>query len=201
MRVNSRLLVGVSGRVHLYEGQSASEVASYVRYLHKIGCKTLVVTNAAGSCNGQHEIGDWMQIQDQINLTGISPLEGASFVDMTHSYDSDLRAMFRLGAERLGLPLHTGVYLAVRGPQYETPAEVRAFRLLGADAIGMSTVLEVIQARALAMRVAGFSCLTNRAAGTGGGTGLSHGEVLEVGNAAAAKFARLLREVLPEIGA
>lgn len=139
-----------------------------------------------------------MRIRDQINLTGASPLEGAEFVDMSECYDAELGGRFQAAARQLGMPLPEGVYLAVRGPQYETPAEVRAFRALGADAVGMSTVLEVIQARALGMRVAGLSCITNPAAGLGR-TPPSHAEVLETGRRSAVVLGRLLGVVLPEL--
>jgi len=187
-----------SGRVHLYEGHAASAVAAIVRVLRKFGCNTLIVTNASGGCAPELPVGGWMRIRDQINLTGASPLEGAEFVDMSECYDAELGGRFQAAARQLGMPLPEGVYLAVRGPQYETPAEVRAFRALGADAVGMSTVLEVIQARALGMRVAGLSCITNPAAGLGR-TPPSHAEVLETGRRSAVVLGRLLGVVLPEL--
>jgi purine-nucleoside phosphorylase len=198
LRVGNQPLVGVSGRTHIYEDQGAYVATHYVRYLRNIECKILIISNAAGCCNDAFSAGDWMMLEDHVNMTCATPLTGASFVDMSNCYDVELRDRFRAAALRIGMPLREGVYLAVRGPQYETPAEVRAFRLLGADAIGMSTVLEVIQARAAGLRVAAFSCLTNRAAGTGAGA-LDHREVLDVGRTAAPAFARLLREVIPEI--
>jgi purine-nucleoside phosphorylase len=133
-----------------------------------------------------------MMLADHINLTGTTPLLGsAQFVDLTEVYSKKWREEFRLGAAAKNLVLHEGVYAGLLGPQYETPAEVRMLRSLGADAIGMSTVLEAIQARALGLEVAGFSCLTNWAAGLGSGN-LSHEEVLETGKAAAETFGRLL---------
>ena len=137
-----------------------------------------------------------MMISDHINLTGTTPLLGEpNFVDMTEAYSSQWRARFRDAARTTGITLHEGIYAGLLGPQYETPAEVRMLRSLGADAIGMSTVLEVIQARALGMEVAGFSCLTNWAAGIGTDK-LSHEEVLETGKGAAETFAQLLRAAL-----
>ena len=137
-----------------------------------------------------------MMIADHLNLTGTTPLLGsAQFLDLTETYSKDWRAKFKRAAEAEKITLHEGVYAGLLGPQYETPAEVRMLRHLGADAIGMSTVLEAIQARALGLEVAGFSCLTNWAAGIGG-EALSHAEVLETGKSAAAEFARLLERAL-----
>ena len=181
------------GRVHLYEGRTAKEVAAAVRVLAAADIKQLIITNAAGSANKDFAPGSWMMISDHINLTGTTPLLGEpNFVDMTEAYSSQWRARFRDAARTAGITLHEGTYAGLLGPQYETPAEVRMLRSLGADAIGMSTVLEVIQARALGMEVAGFSCLTNWATGIGTDK-LSHEEVLETGKASAGIFAKLLR--------
>jgi Purine nucleoside phosphorylase len=137
-----------------------------------------------------------MMIADHINLTGTTPLLGsARFVDLTEAYSKKWRAVFKAAAKAENIPLHEGVYAGLLGPQYETPAEVRMLRNLGADAVGMSTVLEAIQARALGMEVAGFSCLTNWAAGMSDAS-LNHEEVLETGKRAAAEFARLLQAAL-----
>ena len=153
------------GRVHLYEGRSAKEVTSPVRILAPSGIKELILTNAAGSANKEFAPGSWMMISDHINLTGTTPLLGEpNFVDMTEVYSEQSRLRFQRAAKKIGMKLHEGVYAGLLGPQYETPAEVRMLRSLGADAIGMSTVLEAIQARALGLEVAGFSCLTNWAA-------------------------------------
>lgn len=188
------------GRLHLYEGHPATEVAAGVRWLHGQGVGDLVLTNAAGSLRAEWPPGSWMMLGDHLNLTGTSPLEGRpEFVDLSEVYDRDWRAMFRTGAMALGLPLHEGVYAGLRGPQYETPAEVAMLRGFGADAVGMSTVLEAIEARALGMRVAGFSCLTNWAAGMDGGA-LDHGEVVEAGTRAGAALAELLEKVLGGVG-
>ena len=187
------------GRVHLYERRTAGEVTSIVRILAQAGVKRLILTNAAGALNEKFKPGDWMMITDHLNLTGASPLIGAAnFVDMSECYSAALRKTFASAARRLKLPLRRGVYAAVIGPQYETPAEVRMLQRLGADAVGMSTVLEVIQARALGLEVAAFSCITNLAAGIST-TKLSHEEVLAIGAAAAGKLSCLLTAALPQL--
>jgi purine-nucleoside phosphorylase len=186
-------VIFAQGRVHLYEGHSAKEVTAGVRTLAATGLKQLILTNAAGSANKDFEPGSWMMIRDHINLTGTTPLLGeANFVDMTEIYSPKWRARFQRAAQSIDMTLHEGVYAGLLGPQYETPAEVRMLRSLGTDAIGMSTVLEAIQARALGLEVSGFSCLTNWAAGIGTEK-LSHEEALETGKASASAFAQLLQ--------
>ena len=180
------------GRVHLYEGFSATEVTAGVRLLAKLGVRRLLLTNAAGSANPDFLPGSWMMLADHLNLTGTTPLLGSSeFIDMSSVYSSRLRAHFIGIAAHQGVRLHEGIYAGLLGPQYETPAEVRMLQKLGADAIGMSTVLEAIQARALGLEIAAFSCLTNWAAGLSV-TPLAHEEVLETGRAASVEFVRLL---------
>jgi purine-nucleoside phosphorylase len=189
-------IIFAQGRVHLYEGHSAKDVTSIVRVLAEAGIKQLIVTNAAGALNPKFKPGDWMMISDHINLTGTSPLLGsAKFLDLTEAYSLRLREKFRTAARKIDIVLHDGVYAGGVGPQYETPAEVRMLQKLGADAVGMSTVLEVIQARALGLEVAGFSCLTNLAAGLSKEK-LSHEDVLEVGKSAAANFTTLLKTAI-----
>jgi purine-nucleoside phosphorylase len=201
-------IIFAQGRVHLYEGHSARDVTSIVRVLADAGIKRLIVTNAAGAVNPKFKPGDWMMITDHINLTGLRPLVGTSgcdvrsaqradptFIDMTDAYSPRWREKFHAAAKKAEMTLHEGVYAGNVGPQYETPAEVRMLQKLGADAVGMSTVLEVIQARALGLEVAGFSCLTNLAAGLSQEK-LSHEEVLEVGKKAATKFATLPKAAL-----
>jgi len=197
-------IIFAQGRVHLYEGHSAPDVTSIVRVLAEAGIKQLIVTNAAGALNPKFKPGDWMMITDHINLTGTSPLvgdvvaaavSGGRFVDLTEAYSPGLSEKFRNAARKINIVLHEGVYAGGIGPQYETPAEVRMLQKLGADAVGMSTVLEVIQARALGLEVAGFSCLTNLAAGLSKEK-LSHEDVLEGGKKAAADFAQLLKAAL-----
>lgn len=192
-KIDKHAVIFAQGRVHLYEGFSAREVTAVVRILADAGIKRLIVTNAAGSANPQFNPGSWMMITDHINLTGTSPLLGApEFVDLSEAYLPRLRKSFTEAARKIGMVLHRGVYAGVLGPQYETPAEVRMLQKLGADAVGMSTVLEVIQARALDLEVVAFSCLTNLAAGISSAK-LSHDEVLATGKKAAQDFARLLQ--------
>jgi len=190
--LDGRDVVLMKGRVHLYEGHSPQTVTAGVRWLAEQGVRSIILTNAAGTLNEGFPPGDWMMLGDHLNLTGTSPLVGAHFQDLSETYDTAWRLRFRESAENLGIPLHEGVYAGNRGPQYETPAEVRMLRTMGADAVGMSTVLEAIQARALGMRVAAFSCLTNWAAGMNSQP-LDHHEVMETGQQAAAAMIRLLR--------
>ncbi len=199
-KIGGVLAVAAQGRVHLYEGHSAQDVTANVRWVAERGVKQLVLTNAAGTCNPLFPPGTWMMLKDHLNLTHTSPLTGGpNFFDMSEVYTRRLRGHFAVTARSLGVTLHEGVYAGLLGPQYETPAEIRMFRTLGADAVGMSTVLEAIQARALGMEVAGFSCLTNWAAGLHPGT-LGHEEVLETGRHAAADLAKVLSQAVPELG-
>jgi purine-nucleoside phosphorylase len=185
-------LVVACGRVHLYEGWSAHEVAAQVRWLDARGIRRLVLTNAAGSLNRAFAPGDWMMLADHMNFTGASPLAGSPhFLDLSEVYSRDLRERFAAVAHAEDIALHEGVYACMPGPQYETPAEVRMLRTLGADAVGMSTVIEAIQARALRLEVAAFSCLTNWAAGLATSP-VSHEEVMAAGSAAAQRFVRLI---------
>jgi purine-nucleoside phosphorylase len=200
-------VIFAQGRLHLYEGHSARDVTAIVRVLAEAGIKQLIVTNAAGALNPNFKPGEWMMITDHINLTGTSPLLGSpEFVDLTDAYSPRLREKFRSAARKsasrtdsshgeIDIVLHEGVYAGTLGPQYETPAEVRMLQKLGADAVGMSTVLEVIQARALGLEIVAFSCLTNLAAGLSKEK-VSHEQVLETGKKAAANFAKLLRAAL-----
>ncbi len=191
-KIGGVLAVVAQGRAHLYEGCSGADVAAHVRWMASRGVKRLVLTNAAGTCNPAFAPGSWMMLGDHLNLTGTSPLLGGPhFHDMSEVYSRRLRWHFQKTATQLGVTLHEGVYAGLLGPQYETPAEVRMLRTLGADAVGMSTVLEAVQARALGMDVSGFSCLTNWAAGLHPGT-LGHEEVLTTGQRAAGELARLL---------
>jgi purine-nucleoside phosphorylase len=195
-QIGATRVIYAQGRVHLYEGFSAKDVAAGIRTLASAGVKQLVVTNAAGSVNPEFAPGSWMMVVDHLNLTGATPLLGSrEFVDMTGAYSPRFRARFARAAVENDVELKEGIYAGLSGPQYETPAEVRMLRNLGADAVGMSTVIEVIQARVLGMEVAAFSCLTNWAAGLGDDN-LSHDEVLETGESAAANFARLLQATL-----
>jgi len=184
----------MKGRVHLYEGHGAEAVTAGVRWMVEHDVDSLVLTNAAGTLNRDFAPGEWMMLSDHLNLTGTSPLSGANFIDMSEPYDALWRTAFRTAASNQSMKLNEGIYASLRGPQYETPAEIRMLRTIGADAVGMSTVLEAIQARALGLRVVGFSCLTNWAAGMQ--ENLNHAEVLETGTSAAHVMAGLLKEVI-----
>jgi purine-nucleoside phosphorylase len=174
----------LSGRVHFYEGHSLERVTFAVRALAALGVRDLLLTNAAGGLNPAFRPGDFMILTDHINFMGMNPLRGPAipglkpFVDLTDAYDAGLRQLLLAAGQGAGLKLRRGVYLAVSGPSYETPAEIRAFARLGADAVGMSTVPEAVVARQCGVRVAALSCITNLAAGLGPHK-LSHAEVLE----------------------
>jgi len=192
----------MQGRVHLYEGHPAADLALPIRALHLAGCDTLVLTNAAGGLNADFPPGSLMMLADHINMTSVNPLTGANdkrfgprFPDMTEAYDQSLRRRLAVAATTLGITLHEGVYIAVLGPNFETPAEIRAFRTLGADAVGMSTVPECLVARHCGMRVAAISTITNLAAGMTDAE-LSHDQSLAVGAEAAKNLSRLLSEFL-----
>ena len=195
----------LQGRVHLYEGVPASAVNVPVRTLKALGCEILVLTNAAGSLRAEIGAGAIALIADHINLQGQNPLVGANgdaigprFPDLSEVYDPALREQLARIAEGLGVELASGVYLAVLGPSFETPAEIRAFRALGADLIGMSTVPEAISARHAGLRVVGLSVVTNLAAGLAAGP-LSHEETLGQASAAAASLAKVLRAFCREL--
>jgi purine-nucleoside phosphorylase len=191
-------VIVLAGRVHYYEGHNMEAVTFGVRILAELGVESVLVTNAAGGLNPKFRVGDFMMLSDHINCMGVNPLRGearpdrARFVDLTEAYDPGLQSLLRRAARRIQLPLRRGVYMAVSGPSYETPAEIRAFRRLGADAVGMSTVPEVIVARQQGLRVAGLSCITNLAAGIGGKP-LDHAEVLETGARVSRQASRLLQ--------
>jgi len=196
--VGQPLLIA-QGRVHLYEGWSAQDVVKNISLMHAIGIRKILLTNAAGTLNSSYLPGSWMMLSDHINLLGASPLSGGpNFVDMSHVYSPRLRGIFLQIAKEAGITLHEGVYAAMHGPQFETPAEIRMLKAIGSDAVGMSTVPEAIQARALGMEVAGFSCLTNWAAGLSP-TPLSHEDVHAVGQDAAGQMIELLLKALPKI--
>ncbi len=193
-----RVLVAL-GRVHMYEGWEAGEVVRGIRAMHACGVRCLILTNAAGAVRQGMSPGSWMLISDHINLTGQSPLRGSGkFIDMSTVYSPRLRLTLLETAARGGIPLAEGVYAAMPGPQYETPAEIKMLGVLGADAVGMSTVPEAIEARALGMEICGLSCITNLAAGLRD-TPLDHTEVLASGRAAADSFRLLITESMPAI--
>lgn len=199
--LGGRDVVALNGRFHMYEGHPASLAAFPVRVFHALGARDLFVSNAAGGISSKLTVGDLMIICDHLNLMGTNPLVGemqhgdVRFPDMTDAYDAGFRRVLRNSAEQLGITTREGVYAGLLGPSYETPAEVKMLRILGADAVGMSTVPEVIVARALRMRVAGVSCITNAAAGVTG-SALSHAEVLETTNRVSTRFEALVTEFL-----
>jgi len=188
-------VVLMMGRVHLYENHPPRAVTAGVRWMAEQGVRRLILTNAAGTLNPAFHPGSWMMVGDHLNLTAASPLEGADFLDLSAAYDPAWRAQFRAAAVASNMPLHEGVYAGVRGPQFETPAEVCMLRALGADAVGMSTVLETIQARALGLPVAAFSCLTNWGTGLSP-TPLNHEQVLAIGQEASQVMVGLLTRVI-----
>lgn len=212
----SRLVIGKSGeivvaamqgRVHLYEGYTARDVAFPIRVLGRLGVRAAILTNAAGGINRDYNQGVLVVIRDHINLQPTSPLIGGNddrfgprFPDMTEAYCKPYRSIAITEAQRLGIEIHEGVYVALPGPSYETPAEIRYLRTIGADLVGMSTVPEVIAARHMSIRVLGISCVTNMAAGILDQP-LSHAEVLETADRVKGQFIALLRAVIPQIAA
>ncbi|HWV98260.1 MAG TPA: purine-nucleoside phosphorylase [Candidatus Acidoferrum sp.] len=196
-RLGGTPVIVLSGRAHFYEGHPLSLVTFPVRALAAYGIRDLLVTNAAGGINTRFRPGDFMVLTDHINLMGANPLRGPvqagrpRFVDLTRAYDAGLGLLLHRAGRLCRMKLRSGVYLAVAGPSYETPAEIRTFGRLGADAVGMSTVPEVIVARQCGLKVAALSCITNLAAGRGR-QALSHGEVLETAERVKRQAARLL---------
>jgi purine-nucleoside phosphorylase len=187
----------LNGRCHYYEGLPMEAVTFPVRVLAACGITDVVLTNAAGGINPRFRAGDFMILSDHINFMGINPLRGAlshdiPFVDLSCVYDKGLRQLLQQAGKSAGLGLRSGVYLAVSGPSYETPAEIRAFRRLGADAVGMSTVPEAIVARQCGLRVAALSCITNLAAGMNN-TPVSHEEVLTTAARVRSSAAKLIK--------
>ncbi|MEN8791238.1 MAG: purine-nucleoside phosphorylase [Lentimonas sp.] len=195
--LDGKRVICMQGRFHFYEGYTMQQLTIPIRLMAKIGVHTLFVTNAAGGINRDYVPGDFMLLSDHINFLGTNPLigahscEGVRFPDMTAVYDADLRSIIRTRAASKGMDLKEGVYLATTGPSFETPAEIRAFAHLGADAVGMSTVPEAIVARQLGIRVIGISCITNAAAGISQSL-LTHEEVSETADRVRPQFADLL---------
>jgi purine-nucleoside phosphorylase len=204
-KINGVPVVLLQGRFHYYEGHSMEDVVFPTRTICGLGIHTLVLTNAAGGVNTRFRPGDLMLIEDHLNLMGNNPLKGPHlaelgprFPDMSEAYDKSCLEIFRSAANDLGIIVHSGVYAGLAGPTYETPAEVRMLRTLGADAVGMSTVPESIAANHLGVRVAGLSCITNFAAGLSPHK-LTHQEVMDTSQGAADKMKNLLRSVIPRI--
>lgn len=198
-------VVVMQGRVHLYEGYPAARVAFPIRVFARLGVRSAILTNAAGGINLDYGQGSLVVIKDHINLQGQNPLTGAEdlrfgprFIDMTEAYSRRYRQLALAAARKIGLALPEGVYAGLLGPSYETPAEIRFLRAIGADLVGMSTVSEVIVARQSAVKVLAISCVTNMAAGVLDQP-LNHEEVLETGRRVAGQFKALLREVIPAI--
>src|SRR5678816_891891 len=203
--VDSVPVLAMQGRVHYYEGYSLEEVTFPVRTFSLLGIKTLVLTNAAGGINVQLSQGALMVISDHLNLMGVNPLRGPNderfgprFPDMTAVYSPELQELVIDEARAIGVEVRRGIYAALSGPSYETPAEINMLRNLGADAVGMSTVPEAIVARHMDMEVLGISCITNMAAGISDQP-IDHAEVMETGNRVRETFAELLRRVIGAI--
>ncbi|WP_216664892.1 purine-nucleoside phosphorylase [Bacillus sp. WMMC1349] len=199
-------VVAMQGRFHYYEGYSLDKVTFPVRVMKELGVTTLIVTNAAGGVNESYQPGDLMIISDHINHMGTNPLIGPNdstlgvrFPDMSVAYDKELRELAQTTAEELNIDIQVGVYTAVSGPTYETPAEVRFLRTIGSDAVGMSTVPEVIVARHAGVRVLGISCISNAAAGILDQP-LSHDEVMEVTEKVKSDFLQLVTMIVAKIG-
>ena len=204
-KVGGEPVVAMQGRVHYYEGFTPAQVAFPARVLCSLGIQALVVTNAAGGINLDFAPGDLMVITDHLNLSGWNALTGHNdervgprFPDMSSAYNPTLRELLFEAAKKRGVSLRQGVYAILSGPSYETPAEIRMLRTLGADAVGMSTVPEVIAAAHMGVPVAGVSCITNLAAGIGHKP-LSHGDVAETANRVKDVFSSLLSEFLPAV--
>jgi purine-nucleoside phosphorylase len=200
-------VAAMQGRVHQYEGYSAQEVAFPIRVFARMGIRAVILTNAAGGINLGYSQGALVLIRDHINLQGTNPLVGANddrfgvrFLDMTQAYSRAYREIAREEAAKLNIMLHEGIYAALLGPSYETPAEIEHLRRIGADLVGMSTVAEVIAARQMELNVLAISCVTNMAAGILDQP-LSHAEVMETGERVKSTFESLLRAVLPRVAA
>lgn len=204
-KVGTVPVVAMQGRVHFYEGYSLEEVTFPVRTFKLLGIETLLLTNAAGGINVQLSEGTLMIISDHLNLMGVNPLRGPNderfgprFPDMSEVYSRALQEMVVEAANSLGIEVRRGIYAALSGPSYETPAEIHMLRSFGADAIGMSTVPEAIVARHMGMKVLGISCITNMAAGISDSP-INHDEVMETGNRVRATFTLLLRHIIGRI--
>jgi purine-nucleoside phosphorylase len=198
-------VAAMQGRVHLYESYSAKEVVFPMRVLGRLGIRAAILTNAAGAINLDYNQGALVVIRDHINLQGTNPLIGPNderfgprFPDMTQAYWKAYREIAHREAQRLGIQVHEGVYAALRGPSFETPAEIRYLKTIGADLVGMSTAFETIAARHMGIRVLGISCVTNMAAGILDQP-LTHAEVMETGERVKGQFISLLRAVIPHL--
>ncbi len=198
-------VVCMQGRFHFYEGYELKDVTLPVSVMKRLGVSTLLVTNAAGGVNEKFAPGDLMMIEDHINLSGVNPLRGKNddeagprFPDMSEAYNGELREMALSAARELDIDMKKGVYAGLSGPSFETPAEIRYLRIIGADAVGMSTVPEVIVANHAGMRVLGISCITNMAAGILK-TKLNHQEVMDTANIVREKFVSLIKRIVEKL--
>ncbi len=203
--LEGKKIIAMQGRVHYYEGYDMGDVVLPARLMHMLGAKTIILTNAAGGINPEYKAGDFMVLKDHISDFVPSPLRGENidelgvrFPDMTNVYDVELRKTIKKVAERLSVPVHEGVYVQTPGPNYETPAEIRMFSMLGADAVGMSTACEATAARHCGMKVCAISCISNLAAGISKAP-LSHKEVQETANRVSKQFEQLIKEIIKEI--
>src|SRR5580692_2014695 len=206
-KIGNIAVAAMQGRVHLYEGYSPNEAAFPVRVFGRMGIRALILTNAAGGINREYKQGALVMITDHLNLQGSNPLVGPNddrfgtrFPDMTHAYCNEYREIALRAAKRIRKTLHQGVYAGLLGPSYETPAEIRYLRTIGADLVGMSTIPEVIVARHMGLKVLAISCVTNMAAGISDEV-LNHEDVLAAGERVKGDFVALLKGVLPEIAA
>ena len=204
-KLEGKVVVAMQGRFHYYEGYNMQEVTFPVRVMKLIGCEKLIVTNAAGAVNANYTPGDLMIITDHINFSGANPLIGRNlnefgtrFPDMSDAYDKALRVEVKKIASSLGMELREGVYAMFSGPTYETPAEIRMARTFGADAVGMSTVPEVIIAKHSGLQVVGISCMTNMAAGILDQP-LNHEEVMETSEKVRANFIKLMQNIIKNL--
>lgn len=204
--ISGKKVVMMQGRNHFYEGHSMAEITYPIKVMKKLGVKTLILTNAAGGVNPAFKPADLMLITDHINFMGSNPLIGLNdetlgerFPDMSEIYKKDLIKLAKECACKIGLEPHEGVYFATSGPSYETPAEIKMARILGADAVGMSTVPEAIVANYCKMNVLGISCITNAASGVNDCAKLSHEEVIEAANKAKTGFKQLLKDVIEKL--
>ncbi|WP_180946857.1 purine-nucleoside phosphorylase [Peptostreptococcus faecalis] len=198
-------VIVMQGRFHYYEGFSQSEITYPIRVFKKLGVEDILITNAAGGCNKSFKPGDLMIINDHINMSGSNPLIGPNderigprFPDMTSAYNKDGIALIKKCASKLDIKISEGIYMFFSGPSYETPAEIKMASILGADAVGMSSVPEVIVARYCGMRVYGISCITNMAAGISGEE-LNHNEVIEITRLTNSRFSKLVKKLIEEL--
>lgn len=204
-KLNGTEVIALKGRKHFYETHDPFPLKTMIRAMRAVGCEMLFLSNAAGSLNHEFKVGELMAIADHINYMGFSPLVGPNedefgprFVPLTEAWDPQLRKTLKDAAKKISLPLHEGVYIAFRGPAFETPAEIRMARLMGADAVGMSTVPDAVIARHCGLRIVGCSCITNMGAGLSD-ENISHAHTLENAARVAASFERLVMEFVSRL--